>query len=57
MEGKFIYVFDEYTKNKLIAFGYRMLCENNTFCVFENNNVLKFEAGDVRCVYSDTLTF
>lgn len=58
MKERFIYVFDEETRDKLAALGY--ICiksdERNRTYVFLNDDKLSFaKIGD--CVTSDRLTF
>lgn len=57
MEGKFLYVFDEETRDKLLAKNYRLMNSKNGIYVFENKINVCFAMNDIRCVYSDTLTF
>lgn len=62
MQGKFIYVFDMNTRDKLLAFNYQLLKadENQNVFVFENKGTLTFlkdGAEDFTFVLSDTLTF
>lgn len=59
MTGKFIYVFDAETRDKLLASGYVLLKtdENQKIYVFENKAELNFASGDFSFVLSDTLTF
>ncbi len=55
----FIYVFDEADKQRLEAFGYKLLKENerNSVYVFENTDGLAFDLEEGSFVYTDTLTF
>lgn len=57
--SKFIYVFDEQARNKLIAGGYELLKsdEFGSSFVFVNNNNATFSLEDVSYIMSDTLTF
>lgn len=62
MQGKFIYVFNSDTRDKLIALGYRLLKINDSrnIYVFENSKRLTFsenETNNFKLVFSDTLTF
>lgn len=57
MDGRFIYVFDEQTRDALIAGGYRLMNSGNGMYVFENKPGLVFAMNGMRCVYLDTLTF
>lgn len=62
MQGKFIYVFNSDTRDKLIALGYRLLKTNDSrnIYVFENSKRLTFsenETNNFKLVFSDTLTF
>lgn len=57
MTGRFIYVFDEDTRDKLLAKGYKLMCSKNGFYIFENKLNVNFTSNDIHCVYSDTLTF
>lgn len=57
MEGKFIYVFDEDTRDRLITQGYKLMSSSNGIYIFMNKVNVNFSMNDVHCVYSDTLTF
>lgn len=57
MEGKFIYVFDDDTRDLLIENNYKLMCSKHGIYIFENNLKLNFAKADINCVYSDTLTF
>jgi len=55
----FIYVFDEETKDKMIALGYELLKESEdgkefVFCI---NNNFTYSLSDEKYVVSDVLTF
>lgn len=55
----FIYVFDEDTKDKMIALGYELLKESEdgkefVFCI---NNNFTYTLSDEKYVVSDILTF
>lgn len=56
---KFIYVFNDKSRDELIAAGFRLLkCDNkNEVYVFANQQELAFELSDISFVCSDTLTF
>lgn len=57
---KFIYVFDETGRDKLLALHYRMLAGDSGrhIYVFLNEaRPMTFSAEDVRFTLSDTLTF
>ena len=56
---KFIYVFDEKSRDELIAAGLRLLKSDkkNDVYVFANRNDMAFELSDISFVRSDTLTF
>lgn len=57
--GKFIYVFNEKSRDELIAAGFRLLkCDNkNEVYVFASQQEMAFELSDISFVCSDTLTF
>lgn len=57
MSGKFIYVFDDETRDELIAKNYRLINSKNGMYIFENKVDVNFAMNDIHCVYSDTLTF
>lgn len=59
MEGKFIYVFNIESYEKLLLMGYKPLKsdENQNIYIFENQDKLVFSADEIECVHSDTLTF
>lgn len=59
MIGRFIYVFDENTRDSLLSKSYKMITAdtNKNIYVFENKFEMKFDMSDIKCVYSDTLTF
>lgn len=56
---KFIYVFNDKSRDELIAAGFRLLkCDNkNKVYVFANQQEMAFELSDISFVCSDTLTF
>ena len=56
---KFIYAFDEKSRDELIAAGFRQLKSDNKneVYVFANQMEMAFELSDVSFVRSDTLTF
>lgn len=57
--GKFIYVFSEDSKDKLVAEKYHLLKadEHRKIYVFENKESLVFSRSDFLYILSDTLTF
>ena len=58
--GKFLYVFDVGSRDKLLKAGYTMLAsdEKNAIFVFIGDSSAKiFTLDDVEHVYSNTLTF
>lgn len=59
MTGRFIYVFDVNTRDSLLGRNYKLITADTKkdIYVFENKFELKFDMTDIRCVYSDTLTF
>lgn len=59
MVGKFIYAFDENTKNKLINDGYQLLKTSDTQSVFifKNKSGIVFNLNEGTFVLSNTLTF
>lgn len=44
---KFIHCFNQELKNKLLQNGYKLLSENNSFFIFENNPIIKFNFEEV----------
>lgn len=56
---KFIYVFNDKSRDELISAGFRLLkCDNkNEVYVFANQQEMAFELSDISFVCSDTLTF
>lgn len=56
---KFIYIFSEQDKNKLLATKYEMIkCDKDKHIyVFLNKERLDFASGDIKYALSDTLTF
>ena len=59
VDNMFIYVFDEETKDKMIALGYELLKESEdgkefVFCI---NNNFTYSLSDEKYVVSDVLTF
>lgn len=59
VDEMFIYVFDEDTKDKMIALGYELLKESGdgkefVFCI---NNNFTYSLSDEKYVVSDILTF
>lgn len=59
MDKKFIYVFDENSKNLLLAQDFIPVRfdENNNIFVFHNKEFLNFTFGEVIHLLTDTLTF
>ena len=62
MKGKFIYVFDTDSRDKLLSANYQLLKadEQQNIFVFENKETHTFAASDAEdfnFVLSDTLTF
>lgn len=59
MTGRFIYAFDDETKNHLLEKNYNLIKSDETkkIYVFENNTSLTFDMVGMTCVYSDILTF
>lgn len=56
---KFIYVFGEDGKEKMLQLGYELVSSNkkNNVYVFLNQDRQNFENLDVKAVFSDMLTF
>ncbi|MBS4879571.1 MAG: hypothetical protein KH138_04575 [Firmicutes bacterium] len=56
---KFIYVFGEDGKSKMLQLGYELVSSNkkNDVYVFLNQDRQNFENLDVKAVFSDMLTF
>lgn len=60
MTGRFIYVLDDDTKDRLLKNNYNLIKsdEKKKVYVFENKFVdLTFDMVGITCVYSDVLTF
>lgn len=59
MKNKFIYVFDKYSRDKLLSSGYKLMKsdEKQSVFVFINENNCVFSLTDIKLVFSDTLTF
>lgn len=59
MDEKFIYVFDEEAKKKLLEAGYKLVAsyEKKHVYVFANNNSMSFSFDNISCCYSNKLTF
>lgn len=59
MIGKFIYVFDEDSRDMMLAKHYKLMSADDKkgIYVFQNKVDVSFAATDIKCVYSDTLTF
>ena len=62
MQGKFIYVFNQDARDKLLSAHYRLLKadEQQNIFVFENTGIHSFAAkstDDFSFILSDTLTF
>lgn len=56
---KFVYVFAEDARDKLISLGYNLVkadCRQNIY-VFENKQTFTFSLNEMEFVLSDTLTF
>ena len=57
---KFVYIFDNSDKERLVKSGYKLLKEDNinSIYVFESNTELSFaEQGIEKYVFSNVLTF
>ena len=57
---KFIHCFTEDLKNKLLQSGFELLVETNGLFIFENNNKLKFNFGELdkkQFIFSNKMTF
>lgn len=58
-EEKFIYVFTEEAKNKMIQCGFKLINSDSKYgrYIFENNpKLLKFSKPDVSMIKSNSLT-
>lgn len=57
--NKFVYVFDEKTKEQLLVKGFKLLKSDikNKIFVFENNAEVCFEFSNIQHILSNTLTF
>jgi len=59
MNGRFIYVFDDDAKDKLLSAGFTMMradSKNHTY-VFAVDNRLSFSFEEISYVATDTLTY
>jgi hypothetical protein len=57
---KFIHVFTQELKNKLLQNGFELLVETNDFFIFKNNPTIKFNFGEIdkkQFVFSNKMTF
>lgn len=57
--NKFLYVFSEKERDKLLELGYNLI-KSDTECdifVFENQDKLSFSQKTIKAAPSDTLTF
>jgi len=56
---KFIYVFSEADRDRLLRAGYVLMKEDvqNATYVFCSDNRLSYALEDISCVFSDTLSF
>jgi len=53
---KFIFVFDEQTKNRLLSSGYVLIQEcHGQIYVFENNTKLQFNFDDVKHIFTNRM--
>ncbi len=59
MQGRFIYVFDEAAKDKLLSAGFTLLNEDDAkhMYVFAANGKLSFSFEEISYVATDTLTY
>lgn len=59
MNGRFIYVFDDDARDKLLSAGFSMLHADNTnhAYVFAANSKLSFSFEEISYVATDTLTY
>lgn len=57
--GKFIYVFTEDDKDKMLLAGFSLIRADskNKMFVFENKNTMNFSLANIKYVLSDMLTF
>lgn len=57
--NKFVYVFDDKSKEQLLIKGFKLLKSDikNKIFVFENNAEICFEYDNIQHILSDTLTF
>jgi hypothetical protein len=57
---KFIHCFSQELKNKLLQNGFKLLCENNSFSIFEYSPKLNFSFSEIdkkQFVLSSKMTF
>ena len=57
--NKFIYVFAEEDRDKLMSLGYILIkadCRQDIY-VFENKQTMTFDLNEMKFVYSNTITF
>ena len=59
MMGKFIYVFSEEARDKLLSCGHKMLGSNDPdgVFVFARSDNMVFDLDDISYIESDTLSF
>ena len=59
MTGRFIYTFDDNTRDRLLEKNFKLIKsdEKKKVYVFENKTNLTFDMIGMTCVYSDILTF
>ena len=55
--NKFIYVFNEEDKNRLISMGFRILKEDSKPFIFANNNNIKADFSDIKITYGSEMLF
>lgn len=54
--SKFIYVFNEEEKNKMVKQGFRLLKDSSPF-IFANDNKKQFKFDDKTMAFSDVMQF
>lgn len=59
MGDKFIYVFNQDAKQKMLDAGFKLMVANDDICVFTflNDKTINMEDIDVSYIMSDRLTF
>ena len=57
---KFIHCFTQELKNKLLKNGFKLLVENNSFSIFENDHLVKLNFDQIdkkQFIFSNKMVF